>query len=83
MTRTKRALRGIGLCLLLATAGIEFPDPEPVCSTDTECMAMHGGDGGPEPLYLTDEELALIASDMAEDARLDVLDNLDTKEQTK
>lgn len=77
-------LRAIGLCALLATSGVQFPEPEPhVCGTDTECAAMHGGNGDPEPLYLTDEEMAAIAADMAEDARLDALDNLDTKEGAK
>jgi hypothetical protein len=39
------------LLLLAAFAGIlaNRLASEPQCSTDTECMEMHGGDGGPEP----------------------------------
>ena len=35
--------------LILAARAIVPAEPCP-CATDTECMGMHGGDGGPEPL---------------------------------
>ena len=28
-------------------------EPADTCTTDTECMDMHGGDGGPETLTTT------------------------------
>lgn len=35
--------------VLILGARALLPDAEP-CATDTECMDMHGGDGGPETL---------------------------------
>jgi hypothetical protein len=37
------------LCALLVVAWGEAP----TCHTDTECMEMNGGDGGPEPKVTT------------------------------
>lgn len=35
--------------VLIFGARALMPDAEP-CTTDTECMNLHGGDGGPESL---------------------------------
>lgn len=40
----------LAAAFVLGARGTVPDDCARPCATDTECMDMHGGDGGPEPL---------------------------------